>query len=226
LDSEKDHIVEVGAILYSTGMKRQLEAASWLVKTPNTITEEITGITGLTNAAVAKFGYASEDALDSLLWMAERADYWIGQNVIRFDKRFLEAWCKRHGKELKEKLWIDTRTDLPNTESKHLGYMAADKGFLNLFPHSALADCQTVLKLTEFYNFDEILERAKQQSVVVRSHQKFEDNELAKKLKFRWVSTLKVWAKDCKEGDITDLQAVAPFKVTIEKDIPLEAIWY
>ena len=231
LDVENHLPIEVGAILYSTGMNRILEAASWLVKTPNTITEEITGITGLTKPAVDRFGYNSEDALDSLLYMAEKADYWIGQNVIRFDKRLLEAWCKRYNKELKDKLWIDTRTDLPGVEGKHLGYMACDAGFINLFPHGALSDCLTVLKLLESHdftgsNFDTVVERAKQQTLVVRSHQQFEDNEAAKKLKFRWISSLKIWAKDIKEGDISDLQAVAPFKVTIEKDIPLETIWY
>ena len=226
LDPEKHNPIEVGAILYSTGMKRQLEAASWLVKTPNTITEEITGITGLTKPAIDRFGYNDEDALDSLLYMAEKADYWIGQNVIRFDKLFLEAWCKRRGKELKDKVWIDTMTDLPGYQGKHLQYAAADHNFLNLFPHSALADCQTVLKLTESYNFDEIAERAKQQTVVVRSHQPFEENDSAYKLGFRFFKPLKVWTKVVKDGDITDLQALAPFKVTIEKDITPDQIWY
>jgi DNA polymerase III epsilon subunit-like protein len=130
LRADEHRPIEIGAVLYSTGMKRQLEAASWLIKTPNVITDEIKDITGLSNPALDKFGYELEDALDSLLAMAEQADYWIGQNVIRFDKPFLETWCKKLNKQLPEKVWIDTRTDLPGCESKHLGYMAADAGFL------------------------------------------------------------------------------------------------
>ena len=100
------------------------------------------------------------------------------------------------------------------------------RGFFNLFPHSALSDCQTVLKLTEGYNIEEVIERAKQPNVVIRSHQAYEDNNLAKKLKFIWISDLKIWAKVVKESDIEELQKSAPFKITIEKEISVEKIWY
>jgi hypothetical protein len=45
-------------------------------------------------------------------------------------------------------------------------------------------------------------------------------------LKFIWISDLKIWAKVVKESDIEELQKSAPFKITIEKEISVEKIWY
>ena len=228
LDPEKDRVIEVGAILYSTGQKRILESNGYLVKSDVPVSDEITKITGITQQAVNAFGYDSESALQTVLDMAEEAGAIVGQNVIQFDKRFLEAWAARHNKKIPDILWIDTRTDLPpHVESKSLKYLAADHGFLPSTSHAALADCETVLQIIEKYDIKELVARAKEPNVVLRAHQKFENNADAKKLKFVFKSELgKKWVRVCKQSDVDVLVKVAPFDISIETGITSEQVWY
>lgn len=225
LNPEQDEITEVGAVLWSTKFHRAMETASFFVQTATHITQEITDITGINSAMLTKFGYPQEVAFENLSDMIDQADAYCGQNVIRFDKRFAEAWAKKNGRKIQEKLWIDTRTDLPGVESKHLGYMAADAGFLNPFPHNAVSDCLTVLRLIDMHDINDVVARAKQDVVVLRSHQERDNNSTAKKLGFKWNPDFKIWWKDAKQGDVDDIVARAPFNISIEKEIPVERLW-
>jgi DNA polymerase-3 subunit epsilon len=229
INPETDRPIEVGALLYSTGQKKCLESTGYLVKSDVPISPEITEITGITQAAIDKFGYDSAEALDAFLNLAEQADAFVGQNVIRFDKRFLENWAKRHNRIIPNKLWIDTMTDIPGITGKHLGYQAADHGFLNLFPHQALADVQTVIKIIGMHDINKIVERAQSPTIVLIAHQKREDNELAKKRKFRWSppNVYGIWWKAIKEIDKEEEIKAAPFNVSVAPpEVLLEKLWY
>ena len=105
--------------------------------------------------------------------------------------------------------------------------MAADHGFLNPFPHNAVADALTVLKIVALYDIDEIVKRAKEPVLVVRAHQKFDDNHLAKKLKFGFKANLgKAWLKVIKQSDLPQLTKDAAFDISVEKDITPQSVWY
>lgn len=218
LDFVKDRVIEVGAILYSTTQKKCLESQGFLVKTDVAITEEITKLTGITNAAVNKFGYDSSDALDVVGDMMLAADAVVGHNVVRFDKRMTAAWADREGVILPDKLYIDTYTDLPGATPGKLTLMAAEAGFLNLFPHSALSDTQTVLKLIEQYDIDKVVERAKSPNVVVQAMVTYDTNALAKKERFRWYPEKKQWWKTCKEIDLDAFTKDLQFDVRIHRE--------
>ena len=228
LDRVLDRPIEVGSILYSTGQKKCIESQGYLVKSDVAISPKITSLTGITQAAVDKFGYDSLSALETFIDMAKQADAYVGQNIKRFDKAFFENWCTRHGLTLPDKLWIDTRTDLPGVESKHLGYMACDAGFINLFPHSALSDCQTVIKLVELQpDFDAIVERAKSSEVILIAHQKFENNAQAKELKFGWNGEFKIWYRITKQMDMDEIVKAASFNISVAgPELTLEKLWY
>jgi DNA polymerase III alpha subunit (gram-positive type) len=226
LNITDDRPIEVGLILHSTGQNRTLESTSFLVKSDVVVSTEVTEITGITQAAVNKFGYDSESGLRTVQEWFENADAIIGHNVLRFDKRVLDAWVKRHGASLPDKLWIDTMTDIPGVAGEKLGYMAANHGFLNLFPHGALADCQTVLKMASMYNIDEIVKRANTPTIVVRAHQDKNHNQDAKKQKFRWNPDYKIWWKAVKQTDVEELSKVCPFDISIaDKSIDLDQLW-
>lgn len=225
VDVNNDRVIEVGAILYSTGQHKALESAGYLVKTDIQIPPEVTALTGIHPAACERFGYDSGSALDNVLVLAEMADAIVGQNIVRFDKRVLENWCKREKRQLPEKFYIDTMTDLPGFEGRKLTLMAAEapvKPFLNLFPHSALADCQTVLTLLEQFDLEKVIERAKSPSVVLQSHQARNENDVVKKARFRWSPLHRIWWKNVKNIDIPTLQY--PFEVS-QCQIPLEDLW-
>jgi DNA polymerase III epsilon subunit-like protein len=218
LDFVKDRPIEVGAILYSTTQKKCLESQGFLVQTDVPISLEITKLTGITQSAVNKFGYSSGDALNTVYDLMLEADAVVGHNVVRFDKRMLQNWCQREMLKGVDRLWIDTYTDLPDTEVGKLTLMAANAGFLNLFPHSALSDCQTVLKLVEKYDLEKVIERAKSPMVVVQAHQARGDNELAKKAKFRWYPYKKLWWKFCKEMDLESLAESVQFDISVHRE--------
>jgi DNA polymerase-3 subunit epsilon len=186
------------------------------------VSEQITKLTGITQSAVDKFGYTSESALQIVLDMANEADAFIGHNVRSFDKYILESWAEREGAEIPNKLWVDTLTDLPGVEPKKLSYLAADHGFLNLFPHSALADTQTVLKILEHYDIDAVIERAKSPVVIMQAHQDRNDNNKAKEAKFRWNPTRKIWWKPVKEVDKEVFVESLSFDVSIRADLTQE----
>jgi len=238
VDTANDNVTEVGAILYSTGLKRPLESSSYLVKTNLTITPKITELTGIVAPALDKFGYESEDALNALLSMMDRCDYVIGQNVVRFDKRLAETWAASFNKKFPEKLWIDTRTDIPGVTGATLALMAANAedpkthnkiGFVNLFPHSALSDCQTVLKLIEPHDIEAIIERAKSPVVVLRAHVSYETNALAKARKYSAYylnGKFQFWWKIVKQIDLPAETGHGEFDVDFVTDVAPETLMY
>lgn len=229
LDPQNDRPIEVGMLLYSTGQSKTLESAGYLVKSDVPVPSLITKLTGITQSAVDKFGYDSRTALDSFIELMVQADAVVGQNIIRFDKRFLEAWGARHGIKIPERLYIDTRTDLPGVESKSLPYMAADHGFLNLFPHSALCDVQTCMKLVSMYDINAVVARAKEPLVILKAHVSYATNALAKARKFGWYDDkngTKFWYKVVKQSDVQAETSHNEFDVSFVTDIPVEKLWY
>lgn len=225
LDIQNDRPIEIGVLLYSTSQKKVIESAGFLVKSSVPVSPFITGLTGITQAAVDAFGYESRDALETIIDMANQAHAFVGQNVIRFDKRMLESWGARESLAIPEKLWIDTRTDIPGIESKTLSYMAADHGFLNLFPHSALTDVYTCIKIVSMYDIDTIVARAKEPTVVLKAHVSYDTNALAKARKYGWYAPEKLWYKVVKQSDVAAETSHGDFDVSFI-DIPVEKLWY
>lgn len=220
VDKENDRVIEYGAVLYSTGQKKCLENEGTLVRCDRVIPPEITKLTGISQVAVDKFGFDEDDALGIIVDMAENANAYIGYNIRRFDFPVLLHWAKRRGVTVPELPVVDLFQDLPwQTPVSKLGWTAADHGILNLFPHSALADAQTVIALANKYDPDMLIQRAQSPTVVLRSQQGRNENDLVKQapFKFRWNPTNKIWWRVAKEQDVDEIMQQAPFKITIEK---------
>ena len=217
LDTNQDHITEVGALLYTTGLKRVVMAEDFLINNEVPVPKIITEKTGINKPMIDKFGLESADGLARLQNYFDLADAVAGKNIINFDIPFYKTRCLREKAEPIEKLAIDLETDLAGTESKHLGYMAADAGFLNPFPHAALPDAWTALRLFELnaekHTLDKIIERAKSPRVYLQALVTFDTNYQAKERKYRWNSDRKVWYKVCKESDVETEGKEAPFDV-------------
>jgi len=227
LDKQNDDVIEWGAVLYSTSQHKCLDSQGTLVKTERVITPEITKITNIHPKAVERFGYDSDNMLDVLIDMMNNTEHVIGFNVRRFDREVLYAWANRLGRTVPDKVWIDLYADLPwQIPMGKLSHVAADHGILNLFPHSAMSDCQTVLALLEKYDPELILKRALSPVVILRSHQSQLDNDLVKQapFKFRWNPPRKIWWKPVKEQDVDEVVSQAPFKISIQKELSLEEL--
>jgi len=218
-----DQPIEFGGVLYSTNQKRILEASSVLLQTDRDVNSEITEVTGITKAAVDKFGYDSDIYTNLVVPMIEAADAVIGYNVRRFDYWVLKDWAERIGQPVPEKPWIDFFYDMPwQVPTGKLGHVLADHGFLNYFPHSALADALGVVLLSTKYDPDLMLNRALSPTVVLQSQAARHENDLVKKAKFRWNPGRKIWWKPVKEQDISEISKSLPFPIAVTNYSPDE----
>jgi DNA polymerase III epsilon subunit-like protein len=227
LNVVSDRPIEYGGVLYSTSQKKCLDNLGMLIKTDLPITPEITRLTGITKPALDRFGYDPSEVIPLVIEMIANSDAVIGYNNRRFDYHILKEWAKREGSKLPEKPWIDLFYDMPwQVPVGKLSHVAADHGILNLFPHSALADSQTVLAIAAKYDDKFLLERSQSPIVVLRSHQSRIENEKVKQApyKFRWNGDKKIWWKPVKQQDVDAIIQSAPFSISVEKDYTVEEL--
>lgn len=218
LDKQKDRVIEIGVALYSTGQKKYLDSVGQLVQSDGVaVTDEITAITGITQAAVDKFGYDPADALATIINFVEQADAVLGHNIRYFDWPIIENWAKRPGVSLPPVLLVDTMEDIPGVDGEQLITMCAKRGFVNPEQHSALNDAQATMKLAMSYDIDTIVARAKIPSVIVQSHApRTSTNSENKKYKFRWApAPFSFWWKAVKETDVKELANRVPFQISV-----------
>ena len=148
------------------------------------------------------------------------ADYLMA-HYTEFDRTILErfvSWDGYIGEKPFTSKWIDTMTDIPYPESiktRALPYLAAEHGFLNPFPHRALFDVMTMIKIASMYDFDEILKYADSPNLWVRATVSFDDKQLAKDRHFKWDPTNKLWVKQVKEMNIEYEEEQANFPIDL-----------
>lgn len=213
LDTDQARVIEVGVLLYTTTFKRVVMAESFIIDNEEKISSESVEITKITTPMASKFGLVPGDGLSRLQNYFDMAEMVCGKNIIDYDIPVYKNWCIREKQEPIEKPIIDIETDLPGVPKNKLSYMAADAGFLNPFPHAALADAWTTLRLIELQpSFDAIVERSKSPRVYVEALVDFDNNHLAKDRKFMWApAPVKKWFKILKEMDLEEEAKACPF---------------
>lgn len=224
LDRLQDRVLEVGVLLYTTTQKRVMMAEQFFVDNEISVPAEASAVNHIKKGMVDKFGLSTPDGLSKLQNYFDMAETIAGKNIIDFDIPFYESWCFREKQDVITKPVIDIETDLPGTVAKKLGYMAADDGFLNPFPHAALPDAWTTLRLIENRlekpGLEAIMERAASPRVTIKAHVDFDHNYLAKKRCYSWNSDRKVWFKNVKEMDLELEGKEAPFDISRIEPLP------
>ena len=86
LDKENDHVIEIGAALYSTERKRVLESWTSLIQTEREIPQVVTEKTGIDNAMINAFGLDEEGQFDYFLDQMSQADAIVTQEVVHSDQ--------------------------------------------------------------------------------------------------------------------------------------------
>jgi DNA polymerase-3 subunit epsilon len=192
LDPAVDVITEVGMALWDTEAKTIVRMMNFLVQTPDNPTwnEQVLALSDITPEVCATHGYDSERGLKQFLLWYQSADITVAHNGRSFDIKFIASWAEKHGYALPEKPMIDTLVDLESQLnprfSKKLPYLAADHGFLNPFPHRALFDVVTMLKILSQYDLDEAILMANTPSVQLIAEVSFDQKDLAKARGFYW----------------------------------------
>jgi len=225
LDVENDRIIEIGWAIWDTERKKPLKMVSELIREDHRIplTQEIKDITGILPEDIDKFGTTAYRTLTEFVADRTIVGAIVAHNGHNFDYKLIQNEGLRHKIVASDynAVLVDTMYDLPPKaygKSSSLTYMAADHGFINPFPHRALTDVLTMLKLVSLYPFQEILDRAKSPRMVVRGCVNFDNKDLAKEQGFRWqevgdMKFDKCWVKIVKQCDLEVLKSKCKFPV-------------
>lgn len=204
LDFKECDILEFGAVLWNVEEKRPVCVFSQFNRDfKSEVPEEIEKLIGLKAAEVRKWGKPVRECLDELSALMDAADYIVAHNGTYFDKPFLQQTYKDLGMKMPEKVWIDTQIDIPYPDSmgtRKLSYLACEHGFVNPFPHRAVTDVLTTLKLLAQYDFDVITEVAKTPIVQVVAQVTYDERHKPRQAGFRWDSQRKFWYLDIRKA--------------------------
>jgi len=229
LDIQEDRVIELGYVLYDTERKLPVKLANFLIKDASMeLSDEIRKLTGIHDTDLSLYGIQASIAFNLLSESIEKAEAVVAHNGLEYDYPLIDNECKRAG--IPAIMWphkLDTMVDLPlnaPSRSNHLSYLAADHEFLNPFPHRALTDVLTMLKIMSKYNFEDILARSRSPRVVVRAIVDYDHKDLARDKKFRWQEVGshkfdKCWVKIIKDCDFEQLKSECNFQVARIKNL-------
>ena len=207
-------VIEVGLVLWDTTIPAPVRVTGYLVNPGEAAVWE-TGVQELnkiTPALCVEYGTDSLRALKQVLLWIQQADVVCAHNGLAFDRPVLKRWAEEHGLDwFPDKFWIDTMQDLrvASRSSNRLSYMAADNGFLNPFPHRAVFDVMTMLKLLSAHPIEQVIAYAKTPWVGAKVTLPFEKNQWAKDNGYFWYKNkendrIKFWMKKVKEDKFAD----------------------
>lgn len=219
LDSSKDRITEIGAVLWDVSHKAPLSIYSELIYRSDypELSEEIIELTGITPKMLNEFGKPPALGIEGVLEMAAQADYFIAHNAP-FDKGFFEAEMARQGRDPLKLMWLDSRTDVdyPHGYSQKLQYLACHHGFVNPFSHRAVFDVLTMFQIVKDYDPEQIIRWANTPNVWIRAKVDYANRDKAKSAGYHWRPEPKWWVKQVKEFQVMD-----EIKVGKENDFPV-----
>lgn len=218
LDTEKDSIIEIGAVLWDAKAKTPVRIGSmfinWLPQV--TLTDEIVRLTGITDSFLENFGAEPASTLQDLINEIKNVPFVIAHNGTNFDKPILASNLKRCGLDMPETKWIDSSVDVPyppHITTRKLVHLAAEHGFLNPFAHRATFDVLTMLMVVSKYDIEEIAATAAIPSVTLQAVVGFAEKDAAKSRGFRWNKASGQWVKTVKENKIEEEMRSYPFRV-------------
>lgn len=224
LDPEKDRVVEVGLALWDTVLRRPAAMIDFFVDPGPYIDDqrwaEAEAIHLIPRGLVRKFGMSEKDAVKRINSMALQAEFIVAHNGTDFDALFYAAMGRRNTDEdLAFRPWVDTRIDVPEPMNGKLVCIAAQRGFLNPFPHNALSDVLTMLRVLDSYDFAKVLERARVPNMLVEFVGPFASKDHAKQNGFYWngydkARPTKQWLKRIKATDFeAEARAAKPYSI-------------
>lgn len=205
LDTENCRILEVGVARFVD--KEIIDMNSWLVYQDRSyLTDEVRKISKFKVDMVVDYGYSEEAVIKRLNKVLESVEYVVAYNGRSYDKQVYEQTCKRLGIETVDRLWVDPLKDIdfgPDIFGRKLVHVAAEHGFLNPFPHRALFDVITMLKIYFDYDEEAVLTNAKAPTVKIFAlNLPFAKKDMAKSRGYKWDADGKIWYLEIRDtGD-------------------------
>lgn len=217
INFSKDRVTEIGAVLWDCQRKGPLVFLSELIDEPDHIahTPELTELTGIDDQMLSQWGHKKEtipQVLNRLAELMETADYMMAHNAHGYDKPMLSELFKRYGVSMPDKVWIDSLEDIEfpkRITNKSMAGLEHAHGFINPFPHRAVTDVLSMLKIASHYDFHRMSKLACSEKVTLVAmldapnwKDKEEVDEFNKikhkvsKARFRWDVQQKKWKKE------------------------------
>ncbi len=212
-----DRVTEIGAVLWDVDRCQPIKILSELIDEPDhlPLDEDTTELTGIDDAMLADWGAKGKDIvsiLEKLVLMISKADAIVAHNGGNYDRPMIEAMAERHGVKFPQKIWIDTGRDIEFPKMMKMRSMAAlehSHGFVNPFPHRAVTDVLSMMKIFSQYSYERIYALATSPVVSIVADLKAPNwkdqaavaefnrvkNKVAK-ARFRWNPSDKTWSKD------------------------------
>jgi DNA polymerase-3 subunit epsilon len=229
INPSEQRVIEIGAILYDTEKKVSIDFYSSLVwGSDYPFDPLITELTGLHFEHLKKYSGKLADSFTALFYLIDKCDYILAHNGNAFDKIIFEAECTRLGVMAPNKIWLDSRYDLPYSEkikSRNLTHLCADHGFLNPFPHRAIFDVAAMLEIFRHYDFEKVVKLATTPKIKVIARKVSPpwkdggvDNGKLKVNGFKFNPENKTWFKEIFEEDLDNLRNSTGFILEIQND--------
>lgn len=219
MDTNTARILEIGIVVFDPIKKSLLSCSSqlcWDGSYPE-ITEEITGITGI-DLAIAQTGLPPAIGLTDLISTMQDCHYVSAHNGKAYDMPLLAAELVRHELPNPQKPLIDTLLDIPypkKMKTRNLGHLASEHNFINPFPHRAVSDCLTAMKILSLYDWPMIEALANSPSMVIRANVSYDDRAKASERGYKWNGERKLWVKTIKEMNLDEEMLGCPFKISV-----------
>lgn len=217
VDIKTDRVIEVGAVLWDWNLSQPVKILSELIDEVDhlPISEEVEMITGINDATLETWGAkgtAIHKILRDLLILMEKADYLMAHNGHGYDIPMLRAMFNRYDLEMPEKTWIDTMVDIEfprKITGRSMALLEHSHSFINPFPHRAITDVLSMLKIASQYDLKRMSKLAESSRVTLVASlkapnwkdpsavQEFNDikNKVAK-ARFKWNPSKKEWTKE------------------------------
>jgi DNA polymerase-3 subunit epsilon len=164
----KDRVIEIGAALWDFELKAPVKIFSELIDEPDrlSISPEVAELTGITDNILEKWGAKEQqipNTLNQLKELFNQADFIMAHNGDQYDKPMLGAMFNRYGIPMPDKLWIDSLMDVEypkKIKGRSLALLEYAHGFINPFPHRALSDVFSMLKIVSEYDLERMIQLA------------------------------------------------------------------
>ena len=232
LDRDKDYIIEMAWVVMEAGSPKPLNSESHFVRPADHmmqddkfITSEIYQLTKIEMKHIRN-GLELVEVFRRLYQDLTRfgVTHMVAHNGMSFDRPFVLSKLDKLGIRDKHPVshlpWIDTMLDIdyPAKWSRDLVTLAAQHGFLNPFPHDALMDVMSTLKLLNYYDVAALAVTSESPLLLVKAMVTYDDREKAKERKFRWESVgdhtvAKSWVKIVRACNFERECEGAPFEI-------------
>lgn len=225
LEPDKSEITEIGFAIFDTDhWDKPLAMESQLCLIEGEVPQEIMELTGITKALLDKAGRSLATAYQSLVEACAlfKVNYIVAHNGA-FDKNFLDYHAAKLKLPLMPQPWIDTKKDIEfpkKIRNTNLVALAAEHGFLNPFPHAALFDVFTMMKILSKYNIDDVISYKNEPAYFLAAQVDYNNRTLASKRGYKWQECEgktfdKTWVKAVKARHIEKERSDAPFTLKI-----------